>query len=133
MLKCYGYPGRAQVLSFPDSSVGKESAFNAGDPSSTPGSGRSTGEGIGYSFQYSWSSLVAQTIKNSPAMQDIWILSLKIPQRREQLPTPVFWPGEVHGAAKSQTQLNNFQFPFPFPCERQSAKQYQGLRELSTL
>ena len=36
MLKCYGYPGRAQVLSFPDSSVGKESAFNAGDPSSTP-------------------------------------------------------------------------------------------------
>ena len=66
MLKCYGYPGRAQVLSFPDSSVGKESAFNAGDPSSTPGSGRSTGEGIGYSFQYSWVSLVVQLVKNPP-------------------------------------------------------------------
>ena len=36
------------VLCFPDSSVGKESACNAGDPGSIPGSGRSTGEGIGY-------------------------------------------------------------------------------------
>ena len=39
--------------SFPDSSVGKESASNAGDPSSIPGLGRSTGEGIGYPLQYS--------------------------------------------------------------------------------
>ena len=38
---------------FPGSSVGKESACNAGDPSSIPGSGRSTGEGIGYPPQYS--------------------------------------------------------------------------------
>ena len=38
---------------FPDSSVGKESASNAGDPSSIPGLGRSTGEGIGYPLQYS--------------------------------------------------------------------------------
>ena len=37
----------------PDSSVGKESACNAGDPGSIPGSGRSTGEGIGYPLQYS--------------------------------------------------------------------------------
>ena len=35
-------------LSFPDSSAGKESACNAGDPGSTPGSGRSAGEAIGY-------------------------------------------------------------------------------------
>ena len=96
-----------------------------------PGSGRTPGEGIGYPFQYSWTSLVAQMIKNPSAMQETWIPSLKIPWRREQLPTPVFWPGEVHGAAKSQIQLNNFRFHFP--CERQSAKQYQGLRELSTL
>ena len=41
-----------------DSSVGKESACNAGDPSLIPGSGRSAGEGIGYPLQYSWSSLV---------------------------------------------------------------------------
>ena len=38
---------------FPDSSVGKESACNAGDPGSIPGSGRSAGEGIGYPLQYS--------------------------------------------------------------------------------
>ena len=46
---------------FPDSSVGKEPACNAEDPSSIPGSGRFTGEGIGYPLQYSWASLVAQT------------------------------------------------------------------------
>ena len=40
-------------LGFPDSSVGKESPCNAGDPSSIPGSGRSTGEGIGYPLQHS--------------------------------------------------------------------------------
>ena len=44
---------------FPDSSVGKESTCNAGDPGSIPGSGRSAGEGIGYPLQYSWASLVA--------------------------------------------------------------------------
>ena len=38
---------------FPHSSVGKESAYNAGDPSSIPGSGRSPGEGIGYPLRYS--------------------------------------------------------------------------------
>ena len=52
---------------FPHSSVGKESACNAGYPGSIPGSGRSTGEGIGYLLQYSWTSLVAQLVKNLPA------------------------------------------------------------------
>ena len=46
-------------LGFPGSSAGKESACHAGDPSSIPGSGRSSGEGISYPFQYSWVSLVA--------------------------------------------------------------------------
>ena len=55
---------------FPDSSVGKESACNAGDPSSIPGSGRSTGEGIGYPLQYSWASLVAHLVKDPPTMQE---------------------------------------------------------------
>ena len=41
------------VCSFTDSSVGKESACNAGDPGSILGLGRSTGEGIGYPLQYS--------------------------------------------------------------------------------
>ena len=35
------------------SSVGKESACNAGDPGLIPRSGRSTGEGKGYPLQYS--------------------------------------------------------------------------------
>ena len=55
---------------FPESSVGKESACNAGDPSLIPESGRSPGEGIGYPFQYSWVSLVFQMVKNPPAMQE---------------------------------------------------------------
>ena len=53
-----------QKLGFPDSSVGKESTRNAGDPGSIPESGRSAGGGIGYRFQYSWVSLVAQLVKN---------------------------------------------------------------------
>ena len=62
-------PGiKPRSLGFPDSSVGKESTCNAGDPSSIPGSGRSAGEGIGYPLQYSWASLVAQLVKNSSAM-----------------------------------------------------------------
>ena len=40
------------------------------------GLGRSPGEGIGYPFQYSWASLVAQLVKNLPAMWEIWVLSL---------------------------------------------------------
>ena len=43
---------------------------------SIPGSGRSSGEGKGYPLQYSWASLVAETVKNPPAMQETWVLSL---------------------------------------------------------
>ena len=53
------------MLGFPDSSVGKESACNAGDPSSIPGSGRSPGEGIGYPLQYSRASLCGSAGKAS--------------------------------------------------------------------
>ena len=44
------------ILGFPGNSVGKESTCNAGDSSSIPGSGRSSGVEIGYPFQYSWAS-----------------------------------------------------------------------------
>ena len=64
------------LMGFPGSSVGKESACNAGDPGSVPGSGRSPGEGVGYPLQYSWASLVAQLVKNPPAMRETWIRSL---------------------------------------------------------
>ena len=59
--------------SFPDSSFGKESACSAGDLGSIPGLGRSTGKGIGYPLQYSWALLVAQLVKNLPAMRETWV------------------------------------------------------------
>ena len=58
---------------FSDSSVGKESTCNAGDPSSITGSGRSAGIRICYPLQYSWASLGAQLVKNPPAMQGTWV------------------------------------------------------------
>ena len=41
-----------------------------------PGSGRSTGEGIGYPLQYSWASLVAQLVKKPLEMWETWVQSL---------------------------------------------------------
>ena len=61
---------------FPHSLVGKESAWNARDPSSITGSGGFPGEGIGYPFQYSSTSLIAQLVKNPPAMQETLVWSL---------------------------------------------------------
>ena len=65
-----------QLIGFPDSSVGKESTCNAGDSGLIPGLGRSPGEGIGYPLQYSWASLLAQLVKNLPAMRETWVRSL---------------------------------------------------------
>ena len=62
-----------RALCFPHSSVGKESTCNAGDPHSTPGSGRSPGEGTGYPLQYSQISLVAQLVKNRLQMWETWV------------------------------------------------------------
>ena len=53
------------------SSVDKESTCNAGDTCLIPGSGRSTGEGIGYQLQYSWAFFVAQLVKNLPKTLEI--------------------------------------------------------------
>ena len=61
---------------FPDISFGKESTCRAGVPSLIPGLGRSVGEGIGYPLQNSWASLVAQLVKNPPAMWETWVQSL---------------------------------------------------------
>ena len=89
------------------SSVRKESACNAGDPGSIPGSERSAGEGIGYPLPYTQTSFVAELVKKQLAMQETWVRSLgweyplekgrAIHWRREGLPSPVFWPGEFHG------------------------------------
>ena len=104
-----------ELKGFPDSSVDKESAYNAGDTGSIPVSGKSAGVGIGYPFQYSWASLMAQLVKNPPAMWDTW--AGKIPWIRERLPTPVFWPGEFQGlyspqVAKNWTRLSDFHFHY---------------------
>ena len=84
---------------FPDSSVGKESACNAGDPNSIHWSGRFSREGLGYLLQYSWASLVAQLVKNPPAMWETWVqfLAWEDCLEKERLPTSVFWLGEFHG------------------------------------
>ena len=70
MYQLYVYMG------FPDSSVSKELTCSAGDLGSIPGSGRSAGKGIGSPHQYSRASLVAQLVKNPPAMRETRVRSL---------------------------------------------------------
>ena len=104
-------------MGFPGSSAGKESTCNAGDPRSIPGSGRTTGEGIGYPRQYSWASLVAQLVKNPPAMWETWVRSLGWEDPLEKgeathsstLAWRIPWT-TVHGVSKSHTWLSDFHF-----------------------
>ena len=56
-------------MGIPGSSADKESTYNAGDPGSIPGLGRSLGEGIGYQLQYSWAAPGGLVVKNLPAMR----------------------------------------------------------------
>ena len=101
---------------FPGCSAGKESTCNAGDSGSIPGWGRFPGEGIGYPFQYSWASLLAQVVKNPPAMQETWVQSLgwEDPLKNDMVihssilawRIPVdrgAWRAAVHGVSKSLT------------------------------
>ena len=107
---------------FTGSSAGKESACNSEDLGSIPRSGRSPGEGIGYPLQYSWASVVAQVVKNLPAMQETW--ERKIPTQGRKDPNPGkemvthysilagrihmdrgAWWSTVHGVAMSWTRL----------------------------
>ena len=86
------------------------------DPGSIPGSGRSPGEGIGYPLQYSWASLVAQIVKDPPAMQKTWVQSLGWEDPLEEGMATHFtilawripmdrgtWRALVHGVPKSWT------------------------------
>ena len=108
---------------FPDSSVGKESACNAGDPGLIPGLGRSAGERIAYPFQYPWASLVAQLVKNPPAMQcnagDLGSIPGLGRCPGEGKGYPLQYSGlessmdcKVHGVAKSRTRQSDFHFHF---------------------
>ena len=108
------------LLGFPGGSAGRESTCNAADSGLSPGSGSSAELGIGYPLQYSWASLVAQMVKNPPAMQETLVQSLgwkdplkegmathssilawRIPMDRRA------WQTTVHGVTKSRTQLSN--------------------------
>ena len=60
-------------MGFLASSAGKESTCNPEDPGLIPESGSSSGEEIGYLFQYSWPSLMSQTVKYPPAKQGTWV------------------------------------------------------------
>ena len=98
------------------SSVGKEYACNSGGLGSIPGLGGFLGEGVGYSPHHSWASLVAQMIKNLPAMRETWVQSLIWEDPLEEcvatLSSILAWrismergarQATVNGAAKSQT------------------------------
>ena len=61
---------------FLGTSAGKEYSCNVGEPGSIPGWGKYPGEWIGYPLQYSWVSLVAQRVKNPPAVWETWVQSL---------------------------------------------------------
>ena len=103
-------------MGFPGSSAGKESACNARNPDSIPGSGSSLGEGIGYSLQYSWASPVAQMAKNLPAMRETLVQSLSWEDPlKEGMATHAnvlawgipmdrgAWQAAVHGITKSRS------------------------------
>ena len=97
------------ILGFHHSSVGKESICNAGDPGLIPGLGRSPGEGIGYTLQYYWAFLVAQLVKNPPAMRETWVRSLgweEPLEKRKATHSNILTWRIVHGVTKSQTGLN---------------------------
>ena len=124
-------------MGFPGSSAGKESTCNAGDPGLIPGMGRSPGERIVYPLQYSLASLVAETVKNLPAMQEFssvqfsrsvvsdslqatWVQSLGWEYHLEEGMTTLSsipawrismdrgaWRATVYEMAKSRTQLSD--------------------------
>ena len=108
------------IKGFPCGSAGKESACNAEDPGLIPGSGITPGEETDYPFQYSWASLVAQMVKNLPAMWETWVRALGWEDPLEEdmathssmlawriLMDRGAWQATDHGVTKSQTQLND--------------------------
>ena len=91
--------------------------LNSGFPDTSESTCTSSGEGIGYPLQYSWASLVAQLVKNTPAMWETWVWSLGWEDPLEKGKTTdssilawrIPWI-TVHGIAKSRTWLSDFHF-----------------------
>ena len=107
-------------VGFPCSSAGKESACNAGDPSSIPGSGRSAGEGIGYPFQYLWPSHFSCASAGKESTCNVVDLG-SIPGLGRSLGEGKVYPLQysglensrdciVHGISKSRTRLSDIHF-----------------------
>ena len=85
-------------MDFPGSSAGKESACNAGDPSSIPGLGRFPGEGIGYPFLFLGFPCGSAGRESSCNVGDLGSIPGlgTSPGEWKRVLTPVFWPGEFH-------------------------------------
>ena len=100
---------------FPGSSAGKTSTCNAGDPSSIPGLGRDRIP-IPVSLGFPDGFLVAQMVKNLPAMWETWVQSLDwegpLEKGMATHSSILAWriPWTVRGVAKSWTQLSDFHF-----------------------
>ena len=97
------------AFGFPDSSVAEESACNAGDPHSIPGSGRSAGKGIGYTIYYFWASLAAgkESARNAGDPGSIPGLRRSLEEGKgyplQYSGLENFMGSIVHGVAKSRT------------------------------
>ena len=112
-LSTWEFGNTFRLPGFLHSSVGKESACNAGDPSSIPRLGRSIEEGISYPLQYSWASLVAQ--ESACNMGDLGSLPGLGRSPGEGKGYPLQYSGLEnstdcihHVVAKSETPLSNF-------------------------
>ena len=124
---------------FPESSVGEESACIEGDPGSIPGLGRFPGEGIGYPLQCSSASLVAQLVKNLPAMWETWVWPLGWEDLLEKgkathssiLAWRITWT--VYGLTKSRTRVNDFHFHYSLNHSQASAAAAKSLQSCPTL
>ena len=112
------FGGLRLAQGFPDSSVGKESACNAGDPGSIPGSGRSAGEGIGYPLQvflgFPCGSAGIESSYNAEDMASIPRLG-RSPGEGKGYPLQYsglenYMDSIVQGVIKSWTRLSDFHF-----------------------
>ena len=111
-------------LGFPDSSIGKESTCNAGDPGSIPGLWRSTGEGIGYPLQYSWVSFVVQLVKNPSEIQETWVQSLgwedSLEKRKTIHSSILTWRIKSMGLQRVRPDWETFTFTWHIPAKTPS-------------
>ena len=107
------------TVGFPDSSVGKESACNAGDLGSIPGSERSAGERIGYSLQLLGFPCGLADKKSAHNTGDLGLILGLGRSSGEGKGYPLQYSGLensmeciVHGVTKSQTRLRDLHFHF---------------------